>query len=173
MASLLRGRKGYLVLQFYYQRQLCREYLGLQDTRDNRRDQKEFLKKLEAALRIGTFEYPQFFPESTNAHKFQPAPARSTLLDYFNSYLETLEISEATRYDLECLRREYIERTGLGAKLLNEITPAQIRAVLKQAKDEGKHRRPVVFLQRLRSMYDAAIEDEIVDKNPARRIKNP
>jgi site-specific recombinase XerC len=57
--------------------------------------------------------------------------------------------------------------------LLHEVTPAQIRTVLKQAKDEGKQRRPVVFLQRLRSMYDAAIEDEIVEKNPARRIKNP
>jgi integrase len=62
MASLLRGRKGYLLVQFYYQRQLCREYLGLPDTRDNRRDQKEFLRKLEAALRLGTFQYADFFP---------------------------------------------------------------------------------------------------------------
>jgi hypothetical protein len=91
MASLLRGRKGYLLVQFYYQRQLCREYLGLPDTRDNRRDQKEFLRKLEAALRLGTFQYTEFFPDSRRAPKFQIKLGRNTVLDYFNSYLETHE----------------------------------------------------------------------------------
>jgi hypothetical protein len=70
MASLLRGRKGYLLVQFYYQRQLCREYLGLPDTRDNRRDQKEFLRKLEAAHRLGTFQYTEFSPDSRRVPKF-------------------------------------------------------------------------------------------------------
>jgi Arm DNA-binding domain len=71
MASLLRGRKGYLLVQFYYQRQLCREYLGLPDTRDNRRDQKEFLRKLEAAHRLGTFQYTEFSPVAAGCLNFK------------------------------------------------------------------------------------------------------
>jgi len=111
------------------------------------------------------------FPIALRCLNFGLDESADTVLNYFDSYLETLEISPATRYDPQCLRREYIERTGLGIKLLHEVTPPDIRAVLKQAKDQG--RRPIVFLQRLRSMYDLAIEDDIVEKNPARRVKNP
>lgn len=59
--------------------------------------------------------------------------------------------------------------------LLGEVNPIDIREVVKAhlgENDEGL-RRVTMALQKLRAMFDEAIEDGLLDRNPARRVKNP
>jgi integrase len=174
MASLLADRKGYLLIQFYYRRKIYREYLNLRDTRDNRRDASRFRKDLEYALRHPEFDYSKWFPNGRHLKDFAPARKDSpTVAAYYRRWLDTLEVSKATRYDYECLGRVFLDRTKLGAILLNDVTVTDIREVIKDTVAAEKPRRATMILQRLRSMFDAAMDDELLDRNPARRIRNP
>ena len=172
MASLIAYR-GRLLVQFYYQKKMYREYLDKSDTRDDRRDAKIFLLDLEAALRRSNFDYAKWFPRSKRAPKAAPTPAVPTFSVYYARWIQTLEVSKATRKDYEYLANAFLERTRLGAMLLTAVTATEIREVVKTFTERNEVRRPVMFLQRARGMFDAAIDDGLLDRNPARRIKNP
>ncbi len=64
MASINVSAKGKLYFDFQYQNLRCREYTKLSDTPDNRRKVKPILKRLEAEIEIGTFNYEAYFPTS-------------------------------------------------------------------------------------------------------------
>jgi hypothetical protein len=66
------------------------EYLGLKDTRDNRRDAERIKRGLEAAILAGTFEteFARRFPDSKNLARFDRAPVDSTLADFALAWLE-------------------------------------------------------------------------------------
>lgn len=50
----------------------CREQTALDNTPANRRKLEAILKKIEAEITLGTFEYGRYFPNSLNAEKFSP-----------------------------------------------------------------------------------------------------
>ena len=71
----LRKDTGKLFLDFRYQGRRCREYTDLTDTATNRRALKKVAKKIEADIKVGTFDYAKYFPNSRNLVHFQtPAP---------------------------------------------------------------------------------------------------
>jgi len=71
MASIrVRDSTGKLFLDFRYQNQRCREQTSLEDTPVNRRKLETILKKIEAEITLGTFDYSRYFPGSINAKKF-------------------------------------------------------------------------------------------------------
>ena len=92
MASLL-ADGGRLFVQFRYRRQLCREYLGLKDTRDNRREKARWLQELEASLRLDTFDYAKWFPKSKGAARFQTL-ARKPGIIYLSATLRGRDKAE-------------------------------------------------------------------------------
>jgi hypothetical protein len=95
----LHSMNGSLLLSFYYRGVRRREYLQLRDTRDNRRSAQALLKNLEGALRRPDFHYAKWFPESKHLAKFvEPVKAVPTVSSYYARWLETLEISKASRY---------------------------------------------------------------------------
>ena len=175
MASLIRGWKGSLYVQFRHRGKLYREFLGLQDTRDNRRDKKNFIRDLSMALRKDDFDFVAWFPKSKRVKDFAPKFEPLAVGVYYRRWLDTLEISKATRDDYESLGRTFLERSRLGAMLLGDVNPIDIRQVIKAhlgENDEGL-RRVTMVLQKLRAMFDEAIEDGLIERNPARRVKNP
>jgi integrase len=168
--------KGRLILQFRFGRRLCREYLGVLDTRDNRRRFDALRRTIQAELGRREFDYLKHFPESRAIKRFGLAPKAEpvTLGSYYRRWLETLEVSKSTHYDYESIGRVYLDRTPLGEKLIGDVTPTDIREVVRAATAEDTRvRRVTMFLQRLRSMFNAAIEDELLERNPALRVKNP
>jgi Arm domain-containing DNA-binding protein len=66
------------------------EYLGLKDTRDNRREAERIKRGLEAAMLAGSFEteFARRFPDSKNLARFDLAPVESTLADFAVAWLE-------------------------------------------------------------------------------------
>lgn len=70
----IRQRKdnGMLMFDFRYQGVRCREQTTLQDTKENRQKMERVLKRIEAEITLGTFEYERYFPLSPIAQKFRP-----------------------------------------------------------------------------------------------------
>ena len=70
-----RPETGKLFFDFRYRNKRCREQTALDDTPANRRKLEGILKKIEAEITLGSFEYARYFPGSSNARKFSEADA--------------------------------------------------------------------------------------------------
>lgn len=66
MASI-RARRGKLFVDFRYMGIRCRETTNLEDTVANRKKLEKILKKIEAEITLGVFDYATYFPKSERA----------------------------------------------------------------------------------------------------------
>ena len=84
MASV-RTRKGSnkLFMDFRYRGQRCRELTALDDTPANLKKVEALLKRIEAEITLGTFDYATYFPGSANIAKFHQ-PTLANLNDASN-----------------------------------------------------------------------------------------
>ena len=69
----IRGRKenGYLFFDFRFKGVRCREQTILPDVKENRRRMEKVLKKIEAEIELGSFDYGKYFPESPMIKQFE------------------------------------------------------------------------------------------------------
>src|SRR5215472_12966464 len=73
--ATIRSDKGRLVLDFHWQGVGCREYLGLDDTKEGRVRAKQTRIQVEAEISRGALEYAKWFPRSKKARTiFAPPP---------------------------------------------------------------------------------------------------
>ena len=63
--ATIQGRFGKLIADFYYLGIRCREKTSLEDNPANRRKLATVLKKIEAEITLGIFDYAAYFPKST------------------------------------------------------------------------------------------------------------
>lgn len=95
MASIrVREQTGKLFFDFRYRNKRCREQTALDDTPANRRKLETILKKIEAEITLGSFEYARYFPGSSNARKFSEADAarghvNKATTPLFNDFADT------------------------------------------------------------------------------------
>ena len=70
MASI-RTRKGsdMLFVDFHYMGKRCRETTNLIDTPANRKKLENIILNMEAEIRLGIFNYAEFFPKSDEAEE--------------------------------------------------------------------------------------------------------
>ena len=59
-----------LFFDFKYRGTRCREQTALDDTPANRKKLQSLLKRIEAEITLGTFEYHKYFPDSPRAQEF-------------------------------------------------------------------------------------------------------
>ncbi len=59
-----------LFFDFHYQGKRCREQTALENTASNRKKLESILKRIEAEITLGTFEYHNYFPNSPRAKEF-------------------------------------------------------------------------------------------------------
>ena len=64
-------RNGKLLFDFSYMGLRCREQTTLTDTKENRMKLSAVLKKIQAKIELGIFEYREYFPNSKNADKIE------------------------------------------------------------------------------------------------------
>ena len=69
-----------LFFDFRYQGIRCREYTLLPDSVANRKNMEKVLARIESEIKLGTFEYSRFFPNSLLAQKFQNKPTDAPLI---------------------------------------------------------------------------------------------
>lgn len=65
-----RPETGKLFFDFRYAGKRCREQTTLDNTTSNRKKLESILKRIEAEITLGTFEYHRHFPNSSNAKEF-------------------------------------------------------------------------------------------------------
>ena len=66
----LRERKGLLFFDFRYKGIRCREQTALSDTAGNRKKLAPILERIESTIKLGTFRYEDFFPDSIKLKQF-------------------------------------------------------------------------------------------------------
>ena len=69
----VRKETGKLYFDFRYQGQRCREQTLLESTPENIRKMQAMLKRIDAEITLGTFDYSRYFPTSPWAKRFQQA----------------------------------------------------------------------------------------------------
>jgi len=67
----IRERGGKLFFDFRYKGVRCRELTALNDTVANRKKLMPILEKIESAIKLGVFNYVDFFPDSPKASLFE------------------------------------------------------------------------------------------------------
>ena len=134
MASI-RSSKKKLFIDFRYRGQRCREFTGLADTPAHRRRLLGVIKRMEAEITLGSFDYGAYFPNSSRVDEFRKLDERAQsmrskvpLLSVFaedwmaekkvewrQSYYDTVAIS---------LRKYILPR--FGAVAMDMITKAEV-----------------------------------------------
>ena len=66
-----RPETGKLVLDFTYCGERCREQTALDDTGPNRKRCQQLLKRIDAEITLGTFDYARYFPSSPRVKRFE------------------------------------------------------------------------------------------------------
>ena len=75
--ATMRGRFGKLVVDFRYLGKRCREKTSLEDNPDNRKKLAQVLKKMEAEITLGIFDYATYFPKSERAQEMNALADRA------------------------------------------------------------------------------------------------
>ena len=68
----IRSKSGKLFLDFRWKSQRCREFTGLEDTRENRRRAEAFYSVIQGEIALGTFDYRKHFPNGARLADFYP-----------------------------------------------------------------------------------------------------
>jgi len=75
----VRTDRGVLFFDFSYRGQRCREMTTLQDNAENRRKMEQVMRKIDAEIVLGQFEYAHYFPNSKRAAYFEEQFNRASI----------------------------------------------------------------------------------------------
>ena len=189
----LESNRGRLLIGFRYRGERCREYLDLDDNRDNRRVADRTLKEIEGELASGKFDYAARFPESPRLVHFgltpQPIPAPSqeekpqmpTLGEFAESWLEERRtvLTLATAYDYDRLIKALLLPAPIAQRPTGQIDDGDINRFLGELmKRKGLNgqligpRRINMMIARLRTIFSIAKRRKLIAEDPMVFVKN-
>jgi integrase len=163
MASL-NVRNARLQLDFYYKKTRCREQTLLPDTPTNRKKLEQVLRKIDAEITLGTFDYAKYFPNSPRVeefkkldHKTRQAAGKATPLFkiFMMEWYEEMKISWRDSYDqtvIKILDGRLVKT--FGEMEVSDITKAdlmQFRARLGE--EDGRNGKKMSAAHINRHMY--------------------
>ncbi|WP_421867388.1 Arm DNA-binding domain-containing protein [Marinobacter adhaerens] len=143
-----------LFFDFKYRGTRCREQTALDDTPANRKKLQSLLKRIEAEITLGTFEYHKYFPDSPRAQEF----TRQAELQRARGAHDTPLFSEFSQTWLDEMRiqwrRSYIETVEgtLENYLIPEFGESEVGHITRQeilsfraslAKVETRSKKPL------------------------------
>lgn len=165
-------RQGRIQISFQYRGRQCREMWGGEATEPNLR---AAARKREAVLydiEHNSFDYAVHFPESKAAKRFggaarQPLTKFKVLLEELLVLKEkALETSSSDGYRRHAKAQLFPK---WGEVYVQEITPAALRKWLTEMPYTLKYVRNVLSVMRM--VFDNAIIDGYIAKNPLREVK--
>ncbi|HEV3111890.1 MAG TPA: tyrosine-type recombinase/integrase [Candidatus Binataceae bacterium] len=156
----------------------CREFLGLADTRENRRLAARIAAQVERDLATGSFEYSARFPASRMPKRLGLRPVRGAspvLAEYARQWLQMhrAHLTAGTLYDYGLLIKKQIAGTALGSLALDQISRRDLDRWLVELQEAGTGpRRANMALARLRTIFRLAEEEGLIADNPARLVRS-
>lgn len=130
--ATMRGRFGKLVVDFRYLGKRCREKTSLEDNAANRKKLAQVMKKMEAEITLGIFDYAAYFPKSERAQEMMALADRAeacisrnpTFRQFVDIWYEEKKIEWRQSY------RQKIQ-TILNKYLLSEFGGKAVHAIKK------------------------------------------
>ena len=164
-----------LQIAFTYRGRQCRELLPEQNITKAAINHANGLR-LEICRRIseGTFQYSDYFPESPRVKEFEPQKARikmgSLLSLQLSLYIKQVENGTLSPSTLLGYKKIIDGRLmpKWGNHVVSEISTSELREWIANLGVTAKTARNI--LSPLRSLFDDAVNDELIDFNPLDRI---
>lgn len=153
----------------------CRELLPPQPITQTALNHAGGLRaEIQRHIAGGTFDYAKYFPSSERARQFAPGGSRiemrKLLEDQLESYRRQVENGKLAKSTLEGYEKAInSERMQYWhAYTLAEATPSRLREWISSMHVTSKRARNL--LTPLRSLFEDALNDELIDFNPFDRI---
>jgi integrase len=138
--------------------------LGVPPTRENVRAAERKMARVFRDIDLGIFELRHHFVEPANG-------MRLTFASYAASWLERLPLSKSTRAGYRAATQD-IWIPAFGDRHPAHIGPAEIRNIMCDRLDEVSARTIKSSLIPLRAIFNAAIEEGLLDRSPMATIRN-
>lgn len=195
----VRARKetGKLYLDFNFKGVRCREQTSMLDTKANMAKAESLLKKIQAEILLGTFDYAKTFPNSKNLQKFLPqsdheapelpANKRSNHQNHstpsFKSFAEQWFVERNIEWRASHIRnvRSLLDSAlipAFGSKKLHKITKSDLlKFRTEQAKIPGRSGNKTISAKTLNTRMGTLkvilteASDRFEFENPYRNIK--
>lgn len=192
-----RGETGRLFFEFRYKGHRCREQTALDDTPTNRRKMEQVLKKIEAQITLGQFDYLSYFPNSKTGQKLmaeaEPSVASSMALSAragmteeacptFEEFSQQWVMENEVRWRRSTLelQQSFISRHLIpvfGKRKVNSITKAEVLSFRSTLAKVPGHHDKLLSAKTINEIVGSlkAILDEAADRyefnSPTERIK--
>src|SRR5579875_2698065 len=176
------AQNGRLVLSFQLPHNgtklRCREFLGLADTRENRRLAARVAAQVERDLAAGTFEYGSRFPASRMPRRLGLQSARTpvpSVAEYAHQWLQAhrAHLTAGTFYDYGLLVKKQIAGAALGAVAVDQVKRRDLERWIIELQEKGcGPRRVNMALARIRTIFRMAEDEGLIVDNPARFVRS-
>lgn len=142
-------------------------------TTTSRTEAERVKKKIERALRDGTFNFLNFFPNSRKLALFglTKGGLPVTLGEYAEVWLEKKRHLVAYEWYAGTIRN-HILPAAIAKRPLAEITKSELELFVADLREVTGPRAVNAAISRLRTMFSDAFYDEAIDKDPMLRIEN-
>lgn len=185
----LESNRGRLLVGFRFRGERCRDYLGLDDNRENRRVAARILKEIDGELAAARFDYAARFPTSPRLAHFglarQPVastpPPMPTLGEFALAWLEERRttLTVATAYDYDRLVKALLLPASVAQTRLDALDDGDISRFLGELmKRQGLNGRAIgprrinMMIARLRTIFATAKRRKLIAEDPMIFIKN-
>ncbi len=140
--------------------------LGKDSTGKRRQRSKSFSTRREAVAFVNA---QQAAIDSGTAVE----PSKLTVAELMRLWLDALDVRVTTREGYERLTRNHIV-PRVGAVLVQQLAPATLQAMYNAMRTEGVGARTIQLCHmRLTQALAMAVEQDLVQRNPATRVKRP
>ena len=163
-------RGSSIQIDFYYLGKRCRETLKLEPTKANLTFAQRFKATILHEIAIGTFTYSKHFPNSKHARlgsKTNNKTVPQALDNFIEASRRTLQKSTWRDYRSSI---EHHLKPQFGEMRLADVTSSTIKTWIGGLTISNKRINNVLIP--LRTIFDDAYSDGVIDRNPVSRISN-
>lgn len=158
--------KSTIEIDFYYHGVRCKERLKLKPTPANLKRAERHRAAVLDAIERGTFDYAVTFPGSRRVAQFSHEPGANMLVrDYLDRWLK--EIRPNIKASTFTIYRRIVNNqimSKFGDLALTQISWLDVRNWLAEKDASAKTKGNILSV--LRTAFDDAVEDELLDVNP-------
>ena len=119
----------------------------------------------------------EFLCRIDKGNRLNTRNARMTLDAYFDFWFETFAKSgrkATTCTNYKSYYGTYIRNTVIGKKAISKVTKADLQKIINEMAENGKARSTMQNLRScLNKVFECAVDDDIILKNPAKNIQIP
>jgi len=159
----LESDHGRLLVTFQYRSLRRREYVGLKDTRENRRAAAGIVREIELEIASGKFDYRARFPTSRNLVRLGLqstfVPEQTVFRDFALRWLEELRptVARSTAYGYGRLLVAYILPSSFATKNIDAVHDGDIKRLIAELQTKGLGSRSInIVIARLRTIFSTA-----------------